>query len=62
MIIAWGSHCDLATYFGLVMPYNASTLAQEAVYNDDPNGAQDNGGLGADIYRREVTGNVFPVL
>jgi hypothetical protein len=50
VIIAWGSHCDLATYFGWVMSYNASTLAQEAVYNDDPNGGGDNGGLGGGIW------------
>jgi hypothetical protein len=62
VIIARGSHCDLAKYFRLVLCYDALTLAQEAVDNDDPNGPGDSGGLSADICQREITGNVFPVL
>lgn len=42
IILAWGSYCDHARYFGWVMSYNASTLVQEAVgnvnLNSDPSG------------------------
>jgi len=38
VIISWASHCDLGQYHGWVMSYNATTLSQEAVWNDTPNG------------------------
>jgi hypothetical protein len=34
--IAWGSHGDLGTYYGWIVGYNATTLAQVSVFNDDP--------------------------
>ena len=34
--IAYASHGDQQTYYGWVVGYNASTLAQTAVFNDDP--------------------------
>jgi hypothetical protein len=40
VIIAWASHCDHQPYHGWVMSYSAGTLAQEAVWNDTPNGYQ----------------------
>ncbi|PWU16411.1 MAG: hypothetical protein C5B50_13630 [Verrucomicrobia bacterium] len=41
--IGWSSHCDWGPYHGWVMAYNASTLAQVAVYVDTPTGS--NGGI-----------------
>ena len=40
VVIAWGSHCDLDPedpWHGWVMSYNATTLAQEGVFNTSPN-------------------------
>jgi hypothetical protein len=34
--IAWGSHGDIGTYYGWIQGYNAATLAQVSVFNDDP--------------------------
>src|SRR3984893_6802239 len=34
--IAWGSHGDIGTYYGWIVGYNASTLAQVSTFNDDP--------------------------
>jgi hypothetical protein len=34
--IAWGSHGDIGTYYGWIVGYNAATLAQASVFNDDP--------------------------
>ena len=38
--ITWSSYCDLGPYHGWIIGYDASTLKQEAVYNDSPNGNQ----------------------
>src|SRR5581483_1539972 len=48
IILAWGSHCDHPLYFGWVMSYNATTLAQEAVYN--VNSESDASGRNAGIW------------
>ncbi len=46
IVIAWASHCDFSPYHGWVISYNASTLAQEAVFNTSPTKlSPDNGSL-----------------
>jgi hypothetical protein len=62
LVIAFGSHCDWPTYYGWVMSYSASTLAQEAVFNAAPNGTDgknaavwmSGGGVAAD-----ASGNLY---
>ena len=51
--IAFGGHCDNPPYHGWIFAYDASTLTQSAVYNDDVTGAdsgiwQSGQGLAAD--------------
>lgn len=53
VIIGWASHCDNTPFHGWIMSYNASTLAQEGVFNTTPNGGlggvwQSGGGLAGD--------------
>jgi hypothetical protein len=38
--VSWSSHCDQNKYTGWIMAYDATTLAQTAVYNDEPNGSE----------------------
>jgi hypothetical protein len=38
VIITWGAYCDLLTWHGWVMSYNASTLSQEAALAITPTG------------------------
>jgi uncharacterized protein (TIGR03437 family) len=37
---AWSSHCDAYNYHGWLIGYDATTLAQVAIYNNTPNGNQ----------------------
>jgi hypothetical protein len=51
--LAWGARVQMEPWHGWVMTYNATTLAQMAVYNDSPNGDrggiwESGGGLSAD--------------
>jgi hypothetical protein len=38
--ITWASYCDQGNYWGWVMRYDKSSLAQTAVFNAAPNGNQ----------------------
>jgi hypothetical protein len=40
IVIVWTSHEDMHTYHGWIMAYDATTLAQTAVFNDTPTGIQ----------------------
>jgi hypothetical protein len=59
--IAWGSSCDIETYHGWLIAYDAHTLAQKAAFNTSPDAAdsaiwQGDAGPAAD-----KNGNIFVV-
>lgn len=63
IILAWGSFCDHAPYYGWVMSYNATTLAQEAVFNvnSQPDSSGENAGIwmsGAGV-ASDADGNLY---
>ncbi len=37
---SWTSHCDIENYTGWIIAYAESSLAQSAVFNDEPSGSQ----------------------
>lgn len=43
VFITFSSHCDWGPYHGWILGYNSSTLQQQIVYNDTPDGS--NGGI-----------------
>jgi Chitobiase/beta-hexosaminidase C-terminal domain/PQQ-like domain len=62
LVIAWASHCDYTPYQGWVISYNATTLAQEAVFNTEPDAT--GGGYGGiwmagDGVAADASGNVY---
>ena len=59
VVIAWTSHCDIRPYHGWVMSYGASTLAQEAVFNVSPNGAQGGIWMSGDGLASDSNGNIY---
>jgi len=42
LYLSWASHCDYTPYTGWIMAYDETSLAQTAVFNDEP--SADNGG------------------
>ncbi len=38
--LTFASHCDITPYHGWILGYDETTLAQEIVYDDTPNGSQ----------------------
>ena len=62
VVVAWASHCDNGPYQGWVISYNAGTLAQEAVFNTQPDAT--NGFFGGiwmsgDGVAADASGNLF---
>jgi hypothetical protein len=57
----WSSHCDLGTYHGWIIGYDAHSLQQVTVYNDTPNGNEAsfwNGGAAPAV---DSAGNMYVV-
>ena len=40
VFIGWGAHCDGSSWWGWMMRYDETTLAQTAVFNATPNGSE----------------------
>jgi hypothetical protein len=60
--VTFSSHCDWGPYHGWILGYNASTLQQQIVYNDTPNGA--NGGIweSGTGMASDAQGNLYVVI
>jgi chitodextrinase len=61
VVISWSSHCDNGAYHGWVISYSASGLAQEAVWNDSPNGALGGIWMSGDGPAADSSGNIYLV-
>jgi hypothetical protein len=59
--ITWASSCDVGSYHGWVIAYNAQTLAQVAVFNDSPDGNRSGIWQGDTAPAADAQGNVFLV-
>jgi hypothetical protein len=57
----WSSHCDIGTYHGWVMVYDAKTLQQTAVYNNTPNGNEGSFWASGAAPAADSAGNVYLV-
>ena len=58
---AWSSHCDIGTYHGWLIAYDAGTLKQVAVYNNTPNANQGSFWAGGAAPAADSSGNIFLV-
>ncbi len=57
----FSSHCDIGTYHGWIMGYDAATLSQVAVYNDTPNGNEGSFWNGGAAPAADADGNIYVV-
>jgi uncharacterized protein (TIGR03437 family) len=57
----WSSHCDLGSYHGWILGYDAATLRQVAVYNDTPNGSLGSFWAGGAAPAADAEGNIFVI-
>jgi uncharacterized protein (TIGR03437 family) len=58
---AWSSHCDIGTYHGWLIGYDAQTLRQVSVYNNTPNGNEGSFWHGGAAPAADAAGNIFVV-
>lgn len=59
VVISWSSHCDTDPWHGWVMSYNATTLAQEAVFNTSPNGNHNGVWMSGGGAAADADGNIY---
>src|SRR5580658_969420 len=58
---AFSSHCDIGTYHGWLMGYDAKTLGQVSVYNNTPNGNQSSFWEGNAAPAADANSNIYLV-
>lgn len=58
---AWSSHCDIGTYHGWLIGYDAKTLQQVAVYNNTPNGNEGSFWAGGAAPAADSSGSIYLV-
>ena len=58
---AWSSHCDIGTYHGWLMGYDAQSLKQVSVYNATPNGNMGSFWSGGAAPAADSSGNIYAV-
>ena len=58
---AFSSHCDIGTYHGWLMGYDAKTLKQVSVYNNTPNGNEGSFWEGGAAPAADANGNIYLV-
>src|SRR5262249_51778735 len=58
---SWSSHCDIGTYHGWVIGYDAMSLQQVAVYNSTPNGNEGSFWAGGAAPAVDASGNMYVV-
>ncbi len=58
---SWSSHCDLGTYHGWIIGYDAATLKQVAVYNSTPNANEGSFWQSGAAPAADAQGNIFVV-
>jgi hypothetical protein len=58
---AFSSHCDIGTYHGWLMGYDAKTLKQMTVYNNTPNGNQGSFWEGNAAPAADANANIYMV-
>jgi hypothetical protein len=59
VLVPFSSHCDMGTYHGFLFAYNASTLAQVAVFNTSPTGGQDSLWMSGQGPAVDSAGNIY---
>lgn len=57
----WSSHCDIGTYHGWLMGYDAQALQQVSVYNNTPNGNEGSFWASGAAPAADAAGNIFVV-
>jgi chitodextrinase len=59
VLIGWGSHCDDDPWHGWLMRYDATSLAQTAVFNSTPNGFEGGIWMAGAAPALDSSGNLF---
>jgi uncharacterized protein (TIGR03437 family) len=57
----WSSHCDIGTYHGWIIGYDALSLQQVTVYNSTPNGNEGSFWAGGAAPAVDAAGNMYVV-